>query len=77
MDGELPDNTRLVGSILIGGVWLLLIAKLFSPQLGRWSDWCLWAGWICVGLAIFMVVRRKIRRWQGKGRKSSVSTISR
>jgi len=77
IDGDLPDNSRLAGTIFIGGLWLLLIAKIFPQQLGRWPDGCLWVGWICVGLATFMVVRRKMRNWQGKDRKSNASAILR
>lgn len=77
VDGELPDNSRLAGSLFIGGVWLLLIAKLFPRQLGPWLDWCLWTGWICVGLATFMFVRRKIWIWRGTGATKKGSTILR
>jgi len=70
VEGELPDNSRLVGSIFIGGMWLLLIAKLFPQQLGYCMDWCLWAGWICVGLLTFMVVRRKIRNWRARAQRA-------
>lgn len=76
-EGELPDNSRLAGSFFIGGIWLLLVAELFPHLLGPWREWCLWAGWICVGLAAFMVVRRKIRNWQGKGTKRRSSMLSR
>jgi hypothetical protein len=76
-EGELPENSRLASSFFIGGAWLLLVTQLFPHQLGPWREWCLWAGWICVGLATFMFVRRKIRNWQGKGTKRRSSMLSR
>ncbi len=55
VEGELPDNSRLASSIFIGGVWLILIAEIFPRQLGPWRDWCFWGGWICAGLAAFLI----------------------
>lgn len=66
VQSDLPDSSRLIGSILIGGAWLLLIAEIFPRQLGSWRVWCLWGGWICVGLGLFLLLRRQIWKWQGK-----------
>ena len=75
VDRELPDNSRLTGSIFIAGVWLVLIAELFPGQLGLWRDWCYWGGWSCIGLAGFLLVRRKIWRWQKRQPKRNASAI--
>ena len=77
VDSELPDNSRLTGSIFIAGVWLILIAELFPQQLGPWRDWCYWGGWIGVGLALFLLLRRKTRKWQGKQPGRSPSALPR
>jgi fatty acid desaturase len=76
IEGDLPDNSRLTSSIFIGGVWLILIAAFFPQQLGLWREWCVWGGWICVGLAAFLFVRRKIWKWRGKPPKRGSSAIS-
>ena len=68
LDRDLQDNTKLVGSLLIGGLWLLLLAAIFPAQLGIWREWFIWGGWILVGLAAFLFVRRKIWKWRGQGR---------
>lgn len=47
VEGDLPDNSRLVGSILIGGAWLILVAELFPDPLGVWRDWFLWVRLVC------------------------------
>jgi hypothetical protein len=75
VDEELPDNSRLASSILIGGAWLILIAELFRRQLGLWRDWCFWGGWICVVFALFLFLRRLIWKWQGKQPKRSHSMM--
>jgi hypothetical protein len=75
IEGELPDNSRLAGSILIGGVWFILVAELFPRQLGPWRDWCFWGGWIYVGLSAFLFIRRKIWKWQGRQAKRNPSTL--
>jgi len=31
VEGELPDNSRLVGSVFIGGVWLILTRLRLRP----------------------------------------------
>jgi hypothetical protein len=77
IERDLPDNSRLTGSVFIGSTSLLLIAKLFPQQLGRWLEWGMWTGWICIGLTTFMFTRRKIRKWQGKGPRRGTSMILR
>lgn len=54
LERDLQDNTKLVGSLLIGGLWLLLLAAIFPAQLGIWREWFIWGGWILVGLAAFL-----------------------
>lgn len=68
LERDLKDNSKLVGSLLIGGVWLILLAEVFATQLGIWREWFLWSGWVLVGLAAFLFVRRKIWAWRGRGR---------
>lgn len=68
LERDLQDNTKLVGSFLIGGLWLLLLAAIFAAQLGIWEEWFIWGGWILVGLAAFLFVRRKIWEWRGQDR---------
>ena len=65
---DLQDNTKLVGSLLIGGFWLLVLARVFPAQLGIWREWFVWGGWILIGLAIFLFVRRRIWIWSGRTR---------
>jgi hypothetical protein len=77
VEGELPDNSRLVGSIFIGGIWPILVADLFPRQLGPWREWFLWGGWLCVGTAAFLILRRKVRGWQNGQSKRSPYTILR
>jgi hypothetical protein len=57
---DLKDNWKLVGSLWIGGVWLIVFAEVFRTQLGIWREWFLGCGWILVGLAAFLFLRRKI-----------------
>jgi hypothetical protein len=68
LERDLQDNTKLVGSLLIGGVWLLLLAQVFPAQLGIWRGWFVWGGWILMGLAVLLFVRRKIWVWRGRNR---------
>jgi hypothetical protein len=68
VERDLKDNSKLVGSLLIGGVWLILFAEIFPTQLGVWREWFIWSGWILVGLAAFLFVRRKIWAWRGRSR---------
>jgi hypothetical protein len=68
LERDIQDNTKLVGSLLIGGLWLLLLAEIFPVSLGIWRDWFVWGGWILVGLAAFLFVRRKIWQWRGRNR---------
>jgi hypothetical protein len=75
VEGELPDNSRLASSIFIGGAWLILIAEIVPRQLGPWRDWCFWGGWICVGLAAFLFIRRKIWKWLGRQPKRNPSML--
>jgi len=72
---ELPDNSRLTGSIFIAGALLLIVAELFPGKLGPWREWCYWAGWSGVGLAVFLFLRRKIWKWQGGQTKRNPSLI--
>lgn len=65
---DIKDNTKLVGSLAIAGLWLLLLAELFPAQLGLWRDWFDWAGWILIGLAFFLFARRKFWMWSGRNR---------
>ncbi len=64
LEQEVQDNSKLVGSLLIGGLWLLLLAQIFPGQLGSWQYGFVLAGWILVGMAAFLFVRRKIWRWR-------------
>jgi len=57
-----------VGSLVLGGLWLLLLAQIFPKQLGIWREWFVWIGWILVGPAILLFVRRKIWVWSGRKR---------
>jgi hypothetical protein len=66
LEREIQDNSKLVGSLLIGGLWLLLLADLFPAQLGIWREWFIWSGWILIGMAVFLFVRRKIWVWRGR-----------
>jgi hypothetical protein len=66
VERDLKDNSKLVGSLLIGGVWLILFVEIFPTQLGIWREWFIWRGWILVGLAAFLLVRRKIWAWRGR-----------
>ena len=68
LERDLQDNSKLVGSLLIGGLWLLLLAEVFPTQLRIWREWFVWGGWILVGLAVFLFVRRKIWVWSGRNR---------
>jgi hypothetical protein len=68
LERDIQDNSKLVGSLLIGGLWFLLLAEVFSRQLGVWRDWFVWCGWILIGLAIFLFARRKIWVWTGRNR---------
>jgi hypothetical protein len=68
LEREIQDNSKLVGSLLIGGLWLLLLADLFPAQLGIWREWFIWSGWILIGMAVFLFVRRKIWVWRGRNR---------
>jgi hypothetical protein len=72
VDSGVRDNTRLAGSILIGGAWLVLVAVLFPRQLGEWRGWFYWGGFGFTGLALFLVVRRRIRRGQPVKRRTSL-----
>jgi hypothetical protein len=68
LERGLEDNSKLVGSLFIGGFWLLLLAELFPAQLGIWSEWFVWGGWISIGIAVFLFARRKIWVWRGRNR---------
>ena len=72
VDSGLRDNTRLAGSILIGGAWLVLIAILFPRHLGEWRSWFYWGGYGLVGLALFLVARRRVGRGQPVKRRTSL-----
>ncbi|MGB2591318.1 MAG: hypothetical protein WA853_04885 [Candidatus Acidiferrum sp.] len=65
----LQDNTKLVGSLFLGGVWLLLLTAIFPEIFGSWREGFYWAGWILVGVAAFLFLRRKI--WEKQGRRKS------
>jgi hypothetical protein len=77
VDSGLRDNTRLAGSILIGGAWVILSALVFPRQLGEWRNWFYWGGWGLVGLALFLVARRRIWEWRGRPAKQSTSLFIR
>jgi hypothetical protein len=64
LDQEVQDNSKLVGSLLIGGLWLLLLAQIFPAPLGSWQYAFVLGGWILAGMATFLFVRRKIWRWR-------------
>jgi len=64
LEREIQDNSKLVGSLLIGSLWLLLLAELFPAQLGIWREWFVWSGWILIGMAVFLFVRRKVWVWR-------------
>jgi hypothetical protein len=68
MEESVQDNTKLVGSLLIGGLWFLLAAEIFPKPLGSWCGGIVWAGWILIGLAVFLLVRRKIRGASREGK---------
>jgi hypothetical protein len=68
LERDLKDNSKLVGSLLIGGVWLIFFAELFRTKLGIWREWFIWSGSILVGLAAFLFFRRKIWAWRGQSR---------
>jgi len=72
LDSGLRDNTRLAGSILISGAWLVLVAVLFPRQLGEWRSWFYWGGFGLTGLALFLVARRRIGRGQPVKRGTSL-----
>jgi hypothetical protein len=65
LERGVADNSKLVGSLLIGGLWLLFLAWIFAAPLGDWRDCFFWSGWILIGLAAFLFVRRKLWAWQG------------
>jgi len=71
VDESLRDNTRLVGSILICGAWLILMAILFPVRLGEWRAWFYWGGWIIVMFGLFLVARRRIWKWRGRPLKQT------
>lgn len=72
VDSGLRDNTRLAGSIFIGGAWLVLVAVLFPKHLGEWRSWFYWGGYGLVGLALFLVARRRVGRGQPVKRRTSL-----
>jgi hypothetical protein len=64
LEGRQQDNSRVVGSLLIAGIWLLLIAKFVAGLAELWRDWLMIAGYFLLGLAAFMYLRRKFWRWK-------------
>lgn len=60
----IEDNTKLVGSLLLAGAWLLLLTEILPGPFGSWLEGAIWCGWGLVGLAAFLFVRRKIGRRQ-------------
>lgn len=72
VDSGLRDNTRLAGSILIGGAWLVLVAVLFPHPLGEWRSWFYWGGYGLVGLGLFLLARRRLGRGRPVKRGTSL-----
>jgi len=75
LDRELPDNTKLSGSLFLAGLWLLFLATVFPSALGEWRFAVIWTGWTLVGLAFVLFARQKLknRRQQNKlGNHSSL-----
>lgn len=59
----IEDNTKLVGSLLLAGFWLLLLTEILPGAFGSWLVGAIWCGWGLVGLAAFLFLRRKdVRR---------------
>ena len=77
LERDLKDNSKLVGSLLIGGVWLIFFAEVFRPKLGIWREWFIWSGSILVGLAAFLFLRRKIWAWRGQSRAARRGSLFR
>lgn len=66
----IEDNTKLVGSLLLAGVWLLLLTEILPGPFGSWLEGAIWCGWGLVGLGAFLFLRRKIgRRQNSSGRR--------
>jgi hypothetical protein len=57
------EDSRIAGSLLVGGFWFVIAAALFGHQLGASREWLLWGGWIAVALGIYLLARRKARKW--------------
>lgn len=58
------DNTKLVGSLLLAGAWLLLLTEILPGAFGSWLVGSIFCGWGLVGLGAFLFLRRKIGRRQ-------------
>jgi hypothetical protein len=63
------ENSRIAGSLLVGGIWFAVAASLFGSQLGASREWLLWGGWIAIGLGIYLLARRKMNRWRPETRR--------
>ena len=74
LEGKQQDNSRLVGSLFIGGVWLLLVANFVTGLAALWRDWLRIGGWFLLGLGAYMYLRRKLWRW--KAERTAARNIS-
>ncbi|HKV24620.1 MAG TPA: hypothetical protein VJN93_08520 [Candidatus Acidoferrum sp.] len=63
----MQDNTKLVGSLFLGGVWLLLLTWIFPAPFGSWLEDFVLAGWVLIGIASFLFLRRKFGKSPGRG----------
>jgi hypothetical protein len=66
LEREVPDNSRLAGSLFMLGAWFLLIAEFFPRLAGPWRNWLALAGWFFAGVAVYIYLRRKFGQWKGK-----------
>jgi len=74
LEGKQQDHSRLVGSLLTGGVWLLLMVNLPKGLRAVWRDCFRIGGWFPLGLGAYMHLRRKL--WRGKAKRAAAQNMS-
>ncbi len=74
LEGRQQDNSRLVGSLIIAGIWLLLVANFVPALTTLWRDWLRIGGWFLLALAVYMYLRRKF--WRCKAERAAARNTS-
>jgi hypothetical protein len=77
LEGKQQDNSRLLGSLFIGGIWLLLVANFAQGLTALWRDWLGIGGWFLLGLGAYMYLRRKLWHWKAERAAARNTSINR